>query len=525
MTKSRTQSWRMQLAAGLLLLLSLVLGACGGDSNSTTASTTVTTTTSATTTVATTTSAAANIVTATPVLINNSTTAAATATTTTVATTIAATAIAATATTGAGAATTATSTPLPVPTVAVSDSARQDLNTTAQQAATIRGLQFKKEVPINFMTRDDLGKYQLASFNRDNPPDQLAKVNKELIVWGFVKPGFDLAKTETDLLTEQILGFYDPETKKFYVVVDQANPNKATALIKFTTEHELTHGLQDQYYDLLKIRPVRKPTDLAWNDDYDNAVTGLIEGDAVNSQTVWLQKGIQQGFLKASDIQELQQEIGSFSQSQIDSAPPILSEALEFPYDDGLKFVQAIYQKGGWDAVNKVWTDSLPKSSSQIIHPDKYFNHVDPVKVDLPELTDILGSGWKTVDINTQGELQTRIWLEGPDKKITSRDDAAKVVSSWAGDRYEVVSDANGNYGYAFRSQWESANKANDFFNAALKYMQPTYGLQGDGGSNQSRTWQTDTYSIALSQKDNQVLVVVMPKGDATSKIVSKLGF
>ena len=36
---------------------------------------------------------------------------------------------------------------------------------------------------------------------------------------------------------------------------------------------------------------------------------------------------------------------------QLAKAPPILRETLLFPYEDGLSFVQGIYDKGGWAAV------------------------------------------------------------------------------------------------------------------------------------------------------------------------------
>lgn len=531
---------QLPIAVVLLMVVTLLLSACGANNAATTApvanTTTVvaaTTTSSAVTTSNSATSTPVVIATAPAITASNTTTTVAATSTTAVATanTTPANATTAPATTSTsdatapGAAATPNGTPLPVPTTTVSDTARQALQTVAQQTAQERGLQFDKTVPINFMTRDQLGTYQVASFKRDNPPALIDQQTKEWQVMGFIKPGFDLTKTETDLLTEQILGFYDPETKQFYVIVDNGNPNQPSLLIKFTTSHELTHALQDQRFNLLKIRPNRTPNVTAWNDDYDYAVTGLIEGDAVQSQSVWLQNGVKQGYISAGDIAQLQKDVGSFSQDQINSAPPIISETLEFPYNEGWNFVQKLYSNGGWAAVDKAWTSGLPQSTSQILHTDKYFNHVAPVKVDMPQLTDTLGSGWKAIDINTLGELQARIWLEGPDKKITPQTDAATAVSGWAGDRYEVVSDANGNYGYALRSQWDSESNATTFFNAALKYMQPTYGLQGDGGSGQSRTWTTGTQNVVLTQKGNQVLVVVMPKGDAASKVVSKLGF
>ena len=96
----------------------------------------------------------------------------------------------------------------------------------------------------------------------------------------------------------------------------------------------------------------------------------------------------------------------------LDNAPLILSESLLFPYQEGQTFVKALYDKGGWDMVNKAFTDYQPKSTSQILHSTKYFNKVEPVKIDLPSMVDVLGSGWKSLNINSNGELATRIWLQ-----------------------------------------------------------------------------------------------------------------
>ena len=75
------------------------------------------------------------------------------------------------------------------------------------------------------------------------------------------------------------------------------------ALAKFTAEHELTHALQDQYFDLQTFSPNRKPEDQEWNDDASVARSALIEGDAVQSQLTW----VMGGYLTQADLTELVQ--------------------------------------------------------------------------------------------------------------------------------------------------------------------------------------------------------------------------
>ncbi len=482
----------------LLVALSLVLAACGDSP------TAVTTTSSATTTAAT----VSSNTTSTPVVANSTPTKA--AATQAPAGTTATNPTIASATTS-----TANGTPIPVPTVAVSAEAQQTMDRIGQEASKVRGLNFKDKIGTNFMTRDDLGKYNLATFKRDNPPEEITKYEKIFEAFGFTKPGFNLLDTYVKLYTEQVLGFYDPDTKKLYVVTE--DPSKgASPLVKFTAEHELTHALQDQNYDLNKLRPIRKPTDKEGNDDRDLAITALIEGDAVQSQNLWLTGR----YLSSSDLNDLIKETQNYSSDSLNQAPLILRDSLEFPYNEGLSFVTNLYKQGGWAGVNKAWTDYPPASTSQILHFDKYQKKVEPVKVDLSDLTGLLGDGWKSLDINTMGEFQTRIWLKG---QLTA-DQASKGAAGWAGDRYQVL-DKDGKAGFVWRSSWDSETEAKEFFDFANQYVVPTYNLQGNGGSGDKRVWQTADKDVQLIRKGQEVLVLAMPKGDAAAKIVGKLGF
>ncbi len=416
----------------------------------------------------------------------------------------------------AGAATSNAAAEVPVPaTVGVPASAQQVLDSVGQQTTKVRCLAFKDNVGKYFMTRDALAKYQLELFNRDNPPEQIAQAEKTLETFGFVPSNFDLAKTYNALQTEQVLGFYDPRTKKFYIIVDQ-QPDKVGPLAKFTAAHELTHALQDQNFDLQKVRPLRQPGATEGNDDLDYALTALIEGDAVNSQTLW----VQAGNLNQQELGQIRKEASQVGQSSLNSAPLILKDTLSFPYQEGFTFVQGIFRKGGYEAVNKMFTEKPPRSTSQILHPEKYDKGIDPVKVDLPSVVDTLGSGWKSVDINTMGELQSRIWLNG----ILNGDQANTAVETWAGDRYQVLQDGQGRYGYVWRSQWETEKAAGGFLRAASLYNSKLYNLSGET-IGPKRIWSSADKEVAAIQKGNQVLLIVLPKGSPLDKVMGKLGF
>lgn len=523
----RTRKGFYGLAVIVWLTLGLVLAGCGEDStplslSATTAPATSSTTTAASGTASATTSGATTVAatTAAPATVGATTAPATTggATTTAPATTAAVGGTTPAATTAAGGSLG------DVPTVKVPDSARQQIDTISKQTEKTRNLTFKTPVETNFMTRADLTKYQAAEFTKDNPPENIARDEKILKVFGFAPKTFDYAKTYVDLLNEQVIGFYDPRTKKLYIITD-ADPSKVDALSKFTAEHELTHALQDQYFDLQKFSPDRKPEDQQWSDDASVAKLALIEGDAVQSQLNW----VAGGNLSQADLQELIKSSQSSSSAVLDNAPLILSASLLFPYEEGNAFVKSLYDKGGYDAVNKAFSDYPPKSTSQILHLTKYQNKVEPVKIDLPSMVDVLGTGWKSLDINTNGELASRIWLQtgmSHPKDASAKNQAAQAVKGWAGDRYQALENAQGQAGFVWRTQWDSEGEATDFYNAASGSMKNLFNLTGAAtGADPKKSWSTADQDVSLIRKGNQVLVTVLPKGSGIDKVTAKLGF
>ena len=62
---------------------------------------------------------------------------------------------------------------------------------------------------------------------------------------------FGFASMLVKLLTEQIIGYYDPKTKVLYVV--KGSPEDYTGI---TIMHELIHALQDQYTNLDSLQHI-----------------------------------------------------------------------------------------------------------------------------------------------------------------------------------------------------------------------------------------------------------------------------
>jgi hypothetical protein len=85
--------------------------------------------------------------------------------------------------------------------------------------------------------------------------------------------GTDYQQLILNLLTEQIEGFYDPDQKTFFIASWLPVEGQESVMV-----HELTHALQDQYFDVKKILDEARQSE---NDDLILAQQALLEGDGL----------------------------------------------------------------------------------------------------------------------------------------------------------------------------------------------------------------------------------------------------
>jgi hypothetical protein len=322
-----------------------------------------------------------------------------------------------------------------------------------RQVQAIRQLQPKTTVTPVLLdskgVRDWLTKTNAEQTNHQ----ALADESRLFIHMGLLPAGSSLEQMELDLEAGQVIGFYDPVSKGLYVLSESGGVGPTE---KLTFSHEYTHALQDQNFGLDKLA-----VDTPDQGDRDLARTALPEGDATLEMTLWSQKN-----LSMAELMTIAGDSLSGPQAdQLAKAPAILRQTLMFPYDAGLTFVQGIYSKGGWAAVDKVYANP-PASTSQILHPDLYTSGVKPIAVTVPAVPASL-SGWKLTMQDTLGELQLRIWLEGehPDSAATTA--AATGTSSWGGDRVGLYEGPNGAWAVVIHTAWRSDAGATAFSNAA----------------------------------------------------------
>jgi len=241
---------------------------------------------------------------------------------------------------------------------------------------SIRGLTFKTKVPVTVIDDKRAREYALARFRSMTPEAKIRADQAAYALLGLVPAEVDVLKTLLDVLEEQAGGFYDPGTKSFYLLDDM--PKEATALL---AAHEMTHALEDQRYDL--DGRIAKLID---DDDASFALSALIEGSATAAAATYVAKGIAAGTLTQDQLGAMS---GGVESVRLDAMPEALRRQLLGPYVLGVAFLA----QGN---VDTAW-ERPPRSSEQILHPEKYWNpklRDEPKGVTIPDPKRILGEGW-----------------------------------------------------------------------------------------------------------------------------------
>src|SRR4051812_47981081 len=313
------------------------------------------------------------------------------------------------------------------------------------QVEAALGLKFKTPPKMEVRTKDQVREFLLKHIRDSIPQRELDGQTALFHALGLIHDTLDLKKLFVPLLTEQIIGFYDPKTKILYVV-DGAPKD----YVGYTIMHELVHALQDQYISLDSLEG------LTYDSDRQAAMQTVIEGQATFEQILLMTGG--KGSLTASlpgGWQQMQDLIRQATATQpvFASAPMVIQEALLFPYVNGADFVRRYKQRHP----SRLSFDSLPLSTEQVMHDEAYFgpNKSLPITVTLPP---IAGNFYE----NNLGEFGLRLFLFHHLKNIKT---AAAAAQGWGGDRYAVVKTPKGN-GVVLVTAWDTAVDGAEFVSA-----------------------------------------------------------
>ncbi|MGH7582072.1 MAG: hypothetical protein ACREL5_02455 [Gemmatimonadales bacterium] len=289
-------------------------------------------------------------------------------------------------------------------------------------------------------SRDQIRAYLVAKVARELPPERLEGITDTYRLFGMIPDSIDLRRLFVDLYTEQVAGFYDPDSTTLFAVAG-ADP----AQLRLVLAHEMVHALQHQYLALDSILQD------ASDGDRQAAAQAILEGQATIASLVALVPGMDllnnDGFWTSFREQLRVQQAGT---SVFARAPMAVRETLVFPYVDGAEFMRWFDKAHPGD---EPYGAEMPSSTEQILHTDRYAARDQPITVRFR------GDTAGLIFEDTFGEFDTDLLLA-----TLRHADEVKTDSAlgWGGDRFRVYRTADGP-ALIWISVWDTPSAAAGF--------------------------------------------------------------
>jgi hypothetical protein len=320
-----------------------------------------------------------------------------------------------------------------------------------KEVEALRGWAFKHPVKTDVRTEAQLREFiETKLLEEQYGGGRLERIEAFLRMVGLIPRDCGLKQTIIDVLLNQVGGFYDHDTKAFYML-KREGVGYGPLLNRSLVAHELTHALDDQYVDLGKLMHPELDEDQAI------AIGSIVEGSATVLMMRYMMRAMMSGEYDAAELAEVQRQEMERSQVFL-QAPPYFTTLLA-NYLCGMQFItrgrpvvpgMEPYEKGVGDNMLAVCKNP-PVSSEQILHPQKYWDAAErdePVVVadgDLERL--IQRDGLHVVHKNTVGELLCSLLTSDENRELNIVTAGLpsywtnEAATGWGGDRFFLLAE------------------------------------------------------------------------------------
>lgn len=397
----------------------------------------------------------------------------------------------------------------PTPTSVFPTDLDQRLDAITYKTSVVRDLPTTELVPYELIDQSEFRRMFLEDLEED--AKELALDTRLYQRLGILGPDDDLAQLLTDVFSDIVLGFYETEGNKMYVISDKETFSLNDRL---TVAHEVTHALQQYEFDIGGMLD-----ELEGYDDRRMALRSLIEGDALISELLYMLT-----YFDEDEQAEVESNRGNQDLAAFRAAPVFIQNTITFPYTWGYQFAVYLYLKNNnFGSVNLAY-GALPASTEQIIHPEKYDAAEEPVEVSIPDPTELLKPGWAEIDRNVMGELFLRSYLESD----LGRETAAMAAAGWGGDEFLLLETPTWD-ALVIHSIWDTEEDAVEFAESFRAHGQAASGQE----------WSEVAYSdtpghiLVASNREatgiwtsgDEVRVIVAPDLRSTQALFAALDF
>lgn len=374
----------------------------------------------------------------------------------------------------------------------------QQVDEMVSALSDITGWRIERKVPAEMLTKEKFRRY-VDSKMKDSSREQLHAEEVTLKMFGFVPQDYDLAKETVDLVSEQAAAFYDYNKKRLFILDSTTEGNEQRVALV----HELAHALADQHHPLGKFMHKGSP-----DDDASTARQAVMEGQA--TWLTWAYVSRRNGgeaSVPAEMIEELTKSSGSDNTEfpVFTKAPLYMKESLVFPYNEGLKFQDAIFHRLGRPAFDQVFTRA-PQSTQQILHPGAYLAAKKPTEPEPPSLQSALGKKeakqYRLLAEGSLGEFDFSVLL----RQYVPEQQGAEAASHWRGASYRLYENKRDKSDVlTYRAEWDSPESAQKFEELYLRVMQGRSKKFEKSGEGAAVSGSGDSGAFRLSVKGDAV--------------------
>jgi hypothetical protein len=241
------------------------------------------------------------------------------------------------------------------------------LHEIRDKVAEIRGLPVNEEAQEGLLTTEALQEYGRNQFAalEDEDAEEVAAAEAMMALLGLAPRGYTFAEDYASDSAGIVAGQYYFEADRLVLVGEAAG--ELSIADELTLAHEYVHSLQDREFDLGKF--LVDWTELQLEEDgyssYADTLSCLIEGDADLADRLYAE-----AVLGDDWREQLAAESAADEPFETD-LPEFMLRSVAFNYTECVSFVEALYEDGGWDAVNAAYEDP-PATQEQVLDPDKY---------------------------------------------------------------------------------------------------------------------------------------------------------
>lgn len=375
-----------------------------------------------------------------------------------------------------------------------SDEARTQA-TNREQLADLNAIRFPETSDLSAVESsypDEEGFYHLLLLAGRGGFDEPTVFSNTLVLqsFNFIPPGYDLGHF-VRAIEGVHLAFDSPSTSR---IIDVDTLKEDSAVLRWARSHELAHRMQ---YD---SNHLDESVIMALDADTRIALRAMIEGEATFLQYLYLNSD------SFSDDERalIEESLDALGSSSLDTLPVFLREDFEFAYTSGFDFAQYLYESGGFEALDAAWKNP-PKSTEQILHPDRYLDN------DLPRyqtidslLEDVLTDGWRKVNEDTFGEFYLRQYLA----QTLSSEEAEAAASGWGGGTYALyTAEENDSNLLLLLLDWDTPGDQEEFEKSYRSFMDQRLGSEGALEDDGGYCWESGDY-VCMYDRDGASLIL-----------------